>query len=96
LPPEKISRATSFAAMAQQLTQSFGVGLAALVVHMSLVWHDRAAIVPDDVTPGYLTLGLLSLASALVFWRLPARAGAQLSARWRWRRAPAAANSSVL
>ena len=53
------SRATSFSAMAQQLAQSLGVGLAALVVHLSLVWHDRAIIVPDDVAPAYFTLGLM-------------------------------------
>ncbi len=36
MPSELFSRATSFMAMAQQLVQSFGVGLVALVVHLSL------------------------------------------------------------
>ena len=34
-----------------------GVGLAALVVHLGLLWHDRAMVVPDDVAPAYFTLG---------------------------------------
>jgi EmrB/QacA subfamily drug resistance transporter len=81
MPPEKVSRATSFSAMAQQLLQSIGVGLAALVVHFSLTWHERAVLVPDDVAPAYFTLGAMSLISALVFWLLPAQAGAELSER---------------
>jgi EmrB/QacA subfamily drug resistance transporter len=83
MPIEKTSRATSFSAMSQQLMQSVGVGLAAMVVHLSLLWHERATIVPDDVAPAYFTLGLLSLASAIVFWLLPAQAGAELSERQR-------------
>ena len=39
MPSELLSRATSFMAMAQQLAQSFGVGLVALVVHLGLAWH---------------------------------------------------------
>lgn len=81
MPAEKTSRATSFSAMAQQLMQSVGVGLAALVVHLSLLWHDRTTLVPDDIAPAYLTLSLMSIASAVVFWLLPAGAGAELSDR---------------
>jgi len=81
MPPEKTSRATSFSAMAQQLTQSIGVGLAAMVVHLSLLWHERATLVPDDVAPAYFTLALASLASAAVFWLLPTQAGAALNDR---------------
>ena len=83
MPPEKTSRATSFSAMAQQLTQSIGVGLAALVVHISLSWHERSTLTPDDVAPAFFTLGLLSVASAVIFWRLPRNAGAELSDRGR-------------
>jgi fucose permease len=79
LPAAQTSRATSFAAMTQQLAQSVGVGLAALVVHLSLVWHGHAGVGPDDISPAYYTLAALVLASTLVFWRLPAHAGAELS-----------------
>jgi EmrB/QacA subfamily drug resistance transporter len=81
MPTEHISRATSFLAMAQQLAQSFGVGLVALVVHLSLVWHDRTAISSGDVALGYFTIGFLVLASAIIFYRLPSHAGAELSDR---------------
>jgi len=81
MPPEKTSRATSFSAMTQQLMQSIGVGLAALVVHVSLTWHERTVLVHDDVAPAYFTLGLMSLLSAVIFWLLPAQAGSELSER---------------
>jgi len=81
LPPEKVSRATSFSAMAQQLCQSFGVGLAALVVHLSLLWHGRSTVAVADVSPAYFTLGAASLLSAIVFWLLPRQAGAELAER---------------
>jgi hypothetical protein len=79
MPTEKTSHATSFSAMTQQLTQSLGVGLAAIVVHLSLVWHNRPTPTPDDIAPAYFTLALASLASALVFWLLPTHAGASLN-----------------
>jgi EmrB/QacA subfamily drug resistance transporter len=81
MPNERISRATSFLAMAQQLAQSFGVGVVALVVHMSLLWHDRTAISPGDVALGYFTVGSMALASVVIFYRLPAHAGAELGGR---------------
>ena len=81
MPSELFSRATSFMAMAQQLAQSFGVGLAALVVHLSLIWHAHAAIASEDVALGYFTIGILALASVVVFYRLPAHAGAELHDR---------------
>ena len=81
VPTKDVSRATSFSAMTQQLMQSIGVGVGALVVHLSLVWHERTMLVPDDISPAYFTLGALALVSALIFWLLPAHAGAQLSDR---------------
>jgi len=81
VPSERFSRATSFLAMAQQLAQSFGVGLVALIVHLSLSWHDRVAIAPHDIALGYFTIGVMALASVLVFYRLHPEAGAELSGR---------------
>jgi EmrB/QacA subfamily drug resistance transporter len=81
MPSELFSRATSFMAMAQQLVQSFGVGLVALVVHLSLIWHARAAIAPEDVALGYFTIGVMALASVVIFYRLPAHAGIELHDR---------------
>jgi len=53
--------------------------LVALVVHLSLIWHDRFAIAPQDIALGYFTIGAMALASVMVFYWLPAEAGAELS-----------------
>jgi EmrB/QacA subfamily drug resistance transporter len=81
MPSERFSRATSFQAMAQQLAQSFGVGLAALVVHLSLIWHGSTVVTAEDVALGYFTLGTLTLLSVIIFYRLPAHAGIELHDR---------------
>ena len=78
LPPEKISRATSFFAMMQQLMQSVGVGLAALAVHVSLSLHGRDTLVAADAAVGYFVIGLIALGSVVIFWLLPAHAGSEL------------------
>jgi EmrB/QacA subfamily drug resistance transporter len=81
MPGEKTSRATSFSAMMQQLTQSFGVGVAALVVHISLMLHGRETLAPADIALGYFVIGALSIASVIIFWMLPKHAGAELGGR---------------
>jgi len=81
MPTGLMSRATSFAAMTQQLSQSFGVGLTAFVVHLSLIWHDRATMFPADVALGFFTIGCLAVVSIIIFLRLPPQAGAELTAR---------------
>jgi EmrB/QacA subfamily drug resistance transporter len=81
IPTAIMSRATSFSAMAQQLSQSFGVGLAALVVHLSTVMHGRAELMPDDVALAFFTFGGLAVVSAVVFYLLPAQAGSELTSR---------------
>ena len=81
MPMRDTSRATSFSAMTQQLMQSIGVGVGALVIHLSLVWNDRSAVTPDDIAPAFFLLGGASLASVIIFWLLPAAAGSELSKR---------------
>jgi hypothetical protein len=76
-----MSAATSFSAMAQQLAQSLGVGLSALVVHLHLIWYDRTELTPDDIAMGFFTIGLLALSSTIIYLLLPAKAGAELAER---------------
>lgn len=81
LTTPQTSRATSFAAMLQQLAQSVGVGLSAGVVHLSLLWNGRTDVSSADVALGFFVIGVCSLSSCLVFYRLPYDAGTQLSGR---------------
>lgn len=82
IPSAVISRATSFSSMMQQLMQSFGVGMAALVVHLSTALHGRDHIITaQDVSIGFFTIGLLCALSVIIFYRLPATAGSELTGR---------------
>ena len=81
IPSALVSRANSLSVTAQQLTQSLGVGLVALVVHLSTVLHGHTAIRADDVAPGFFTIGLLAASSAFIFYRLPMGAGSELTGR---------------
>ena len=83
VPSPVMSRATSFSAMSQQLAQSFGVGLAALVIHMSLLAHGGTRLVADDIGNGFFAIGIAAVAAAMVFVSLPADAGAELGASKR-------------
>jgi hypothetical protein len=81
MPTGLMSRATSFAAMAQQLAQSIGVGLTALAVHLSLTLHGHTTISSEDVALGFFTIGLAAILSTIFFLRLPPDAGAELTER---------------
>ncbi len=80
--PPMMARATSFSSMMQQLMQSFGVGLTALVVHISTVMHGHGDVITaGDVSYGFFAIGILSALSVIIFYRLPATAGSELTGR---------------
>ena len=82
IPSNVMSRATSFSSMMQQLMQSFGVGLTALVVHVSTVVNGHGDVITaQDVSLGFFSIGLLSALSVIIFYMLPPTAGSELTAR---------------
>jgi hypothetical protein len=81
IPSVIMSRATSFSAMMQQLMQSFGVGLVALVVHLNTTLHGRVGMTADDIAIGFFTIGLFSALGVLIFYRMPPTAGSELTGR---------------
>lgn len=83
LDAAQMSRASSFAAMAQQMGISLGVACAATTLNLSM--HLRGGIEVDriDVTWGFVVTALFVAASALSFRRLSRRAGSQLHTRAR-------------
>lgn len=81
VPPARISRASSLSVMIQQLSQSIGIGLAALLVHHMMVGNGHAAITAEDVRPVLGIIGALSGAGLFFFLWLPRDAGAELSGR---------------
>jgi EmrB/QacA subfamily drug resistance transporter len=80
----RISRATALTSVGQQLSISAGVAIGALMVDMSLRWRGAAStddLMASDFTAAFLVVAVISAASALWFWRLPADAGAEMSGR---------------
>ncbi len=76
---DRMSRATSFASVSQQMSQAVGVAFAAASVQ-SLQWlfHD-SALEPRDMQLSFFVVASVTLASVLIFLRLAPDAGAEVS-----------------
>jgi EmrB/QacA subfamily drug resistance transporter len=79
VPPPMMSSASTLASMVQQLSLSFGVTIAALVLHLSLHLRGAHALTTSDFVEAFIITGVLSLVSALLFLRLSSDAGWELS-----------------
>ncbi len=81
IPSEKMSRASSLASMFQQVAQSLGVGLAAVLIHYTVAWRHSAALTAADITPAFAIVAALSLLALIFYIPLPRNAGAEVSGR---------------
>jgi EmrB/QacA subfamily drug resistance transporter len=79
IPDTKMSSATSFAAMMQQLSSSIGIALAALALHLALLARGGEDVVTGDFLSVFLSFGLLAAVAAWFFRDLAADAGAAVS-----------------
>jgi EmrB/QacA subfamily drug resistance transporter len=79
VPPAQMSRATSFASMAQQLSMSLGVGTSAMLLHVVHALRGGVALTYGDFVPVFFINGLIALGAILVFVPLPNAAGSELS-----------------
>ena len=71
----QMSRATSFASVAQQLSLSTGVAAGAGFIELSQWWHADATLTVRDFSFAFYAVALVSASASLVFARLPADAG---------------------
>ena len=71
----QMSRASTLSTMAQQLSQTMGIGLAATFLHMSLVAHHAHRLTAPIIAPAFIAVGCVALVSVLFFIPLPANAG---------------------
>ncbi|CAM4383974.1 MFS transporter [Bordetella muralis] len=78
MSPERMSRASSFAAMAQQLGISLGVGVAAVTLNLSIAARGADRVAIGDVMVAFVVIGVLCSAATFSFQRLSKTAGAQL------------------
>ena len=83
IEPARMSRATSLAAVAQQLSVSTGVALGALAVETVVAFRHGSAIAERDFAPAFLLVGAIAAASAFMFTRMPTDTGAELIDRPR-------------
>ena len=75
----RMSRATSFASVSQQMSQAVGVAVAAASVQ-GLQWffHDPV-LAPRDMQLSFFVVSCVTLASVLIFARLDPHAGSEVS-----------------
>ncbi len=77
----RMSRATSFASVSQQMSQAVGVAVAALSVQ-SLQWaFGDATLAPRDMQWSFFVVAIVTLLSVLIFARLTPDAGDEVSGR---------------
>jgi EmrB/QacA subfamily drug resistance transporter len=76
VPRERISRATAMMSMMQQLGMSIGISVAAITLSFT---SGGEAIVRNDFVVPFIVIALVAVSSALIYWRLPANAGEEMS-----------------
>ncbi|GLK86047.1 MFS transporter [Ancylobacter defluvii] len=76
---EAMSRATSFASVAQQVSISTGVAVAALILDGMRSWRGDGTIQLEDFSVAFTVVALIAVCSVFFFLRLPDDAGAELA-----------------
>jgi MFS family permease len=79
IPQSQMSRASSLSSMGQQLSQSIGIGLAAMLLAGMRSAHHSTALQAADVSPAFAIIGAVSLLGLFYFIPLPRDAGAEVS-----------------
>jgi MFS family permease len=83
IEPKAMSRATSFASVAQQLSLSAGVAVGALVLELERMSRHTSNVQAPDFIAAFILVAAIAATSALIFAALPHAAGASLSSRAR-------------
>jgi hypothetical protein len=78
VPRPAMSQATSFSSMILQLTQSFGVGISAFIIHVTQDFYGHTTLGIADIAPAFVFIGLCSLGSIYIFARLPSDVASHL------------------
>lgn len=78
IPNEKLSRATSFAAVGQELSGAVGVSIAALGLEVMMRVYGEQITAVDHFPPVFIAIAIISMASVFIFMKLSPNAGADL------------------
>ena len=88
VPTEKLSAASTFNSVVQQVSLAVGISVGAMALELT---SRGGTIVPSDFIFPFLLVGAISASSLVVFWRLPADAGNEVSGHRR----PAAGSEAL-
>jgi EmrB/QacA subfamily drug resistance transporter len=81
IEPARMSRATSFSSVAQQMSQTTGVAAGAAAIEAVQALKGDASLSSSDFGPAFFIVAAISLGSALIFARLSPNAGSEVSGR---------------
>jgi EmrB/QacA subfamily drug resistance transporter len=76
-----MSRASSLASVGQQLSQSIGIGFAAILLGMLRHGHASHGLQASDISPAFVIIGAISFLGLAFFVPLPHDVGAEVSGR---------------
>ncbi len=83
----QMSRASTMSTMGQQLSQTVGIGMAAVLLHLIVIHGHSRHLSAAMIAPVFLIIGAVALLPLLFFLPLPKNAGAELHGAARNRRA---------
>jgi hypothetical protein len=75
----RMSRATSFASVSQQMSSAVGVAVAAASIQSLQVILGDGQLIARDMAWSFGVVAVISLSSVAFFWRLDPEAGAEVS-----------------
>jgi EmrB/QacA subfamily drug resistance transporter len=78
---ERMSRATSLVAVGQQVSIAVGIAVGAALVELTLRLRGHDTITAADFQPAWIVISLIGASSCILFWRMPADAGAEVARR---------------
>jgi EmrB/QacA subfamily drug resistance transporter len=81
IPQDRMSQASSLSSMGQQLSQSIGIGTAAILLHVIQGLHHSPTLRPAEVSPAFFIIGLISMGGLIFFVPLPKDVAAEVSGR---------------
>jgi hypothetical protein len=79
VPQSRMSQASSFSSIAQQLSLTVGVGIGAMVLHFTIAWSGSPTPVASDFPPAFFLVGALAILSIVFYLPLSADAGAEVT-----------------
>jgi EmrB/QacA subfamily drug resistance transporter len=91
VPEASISRASTLSNVAQQLSLSLGVAVAAFAMEAAMEINGRAMLTAEDIRMGFLVVAVIAAMGGFLHWRLSPQAGYSLSGHTPARRQEAPA-----